>query len=243
VPVGIAAAGIATASFVEGTSWRRIFAVDAALLTATLVAIAVALPRTRASGLAPLRPSPQSLCASLPLAVTFFCFALLFLALAGILPAYLVERRGLEAGPAGRTVAIATAFGIAGSLAAGWLMRRGLAAGRLAALGLGASTVAAALAFSIAADPALAIVGFAASFALGGLVAAAAFASVPLVAPDARAIGPINGLLAQAGSLGSLAGPPMLALWVEWAGWSTAPVPLLAVASLGVAAALAVPRA
>ena len=36
--------------------------------------------------------------------------------------------------------------------------------------------------------------------------------------------GPINGLLAQAGSLGSLAGPPMLALWVEWTDWSLAPV-------------------
>jgi MFS family permease len=243
VPVGIAAAGIATASFVEGTSWRRIFAVDAALLAAALVAVAIVLPRTRATGLPPLRMSPESLRASLPLAVTFFCFALLFLALAGILPAYLVERRGLGASTAGRAVAIATAFGIAGSLAAGWMMRRGLAPGRLAALGLGASTVAAALAFSIAVEPALTIAGFAASFALGGLVAAAAFASVPLVAPDARAIGPINGLLAQAGSLGSLAGPPMLALWVEWAGWSTAPLPLLAVAALGAAAALAVPRA
>jgi len=242
VPVGIAAAGIATASFVEATSWRRIFAVDAALLTVALVAVAIALPRTRATALAPLRLSAQSLRASLPLAVTFFCFALLFLALAGILPAYLVESRGLEPGTAGRAVAIATAFGIAGSLAAGWMMRRGLAPRRLAAIGLGASTVVAALAFDIAAGPALAIAGFAASFALGGLVAAAAFASVPLVAPDTRAIGSINGLLAQAGSLGSLAGPPMLALWVEWAGWSTAPLPLLAVAAVGAAAALAVPR-
>ena len=82
----------------------------------------------------------------------------------------------------------------------------------------------------------------AASFAFGGLVPAAAFASVPLVAPDARAIGPINGLLAQAGSLGSLAGPPTLALWVEWAGWSAAPLLLLAVAAVGAAAALTVPR-
>jgi len=76
---------------------------------------------------------------------------------------------------------------------------------------------------------------------LGSLGVAAV--SLPLVARGARAVGRINGLLAQAGSLGSLAGPPTLALWVEWAGWSTAPLPLLAVAALGAAAALAVPRA
>ena len=47
---------------------------------------------------------------------------------------------------------------------------------------------------------------------------AATFASVPLVAGNPRAIGPINGLVAQAGSLGSLAGPPLLAVWVDWTG-------------------------
>jgi sugar phosphate permease len=63
-----------------------------------------------------------------------------------------------------------------------------------------------------------------------------------MVATDARAIGPINGLLAQAGSLGSLAGPPLLALWVEWLGWPTAPVMLIAVAAVGAASALLVKR-
>ena len=76
----------------------------------------------------------------------------------------------------------------------------------------------------------VAIAGFAVSFAIGGLVPSAAFASVPRLAPEPRAIGPINGLLAQAGSLGSLAGPPALALWVELAGWAWAPLMLLAVA-------------
>ena len=57
------------------------------------------------------RTAPQGLRASLPLAIAFFCFALLFLALAGLLPAYLVTRRGLAAAEAGRIVAIATALG------------------------------------------------------------------------------------------------------------------------------------
>jgi len=74
-------------------------------------------------------------------------------------------------------------------------------------------------------------------------VPAATFASVPLVAGNPRAIGPINGLVAQAGSLGSLAGPPLLAVWVDWTDWRFAPMLLLAIAVLGAAAALAVRRA
>jgi sugar phosphate permease len=99
--------------------------------------------------------------------------------------------------------------------------------------------VIAALSFGAPSLP-LAVAGFAVSFGLGGLLPAAAFASVPLVAADRRAIGPINGLLAQTGSLGSLAGPPLLALWVEGTGWSMAPAMLLAIAAIGAASALAV---
>ena len=137
-------------------------------------------------------------------------------------------------------VAIAAAFGIAGSILAGRLMRRGASPGRLVAVGLIASTVIAALSFSAAAPVPLAVAGFAVCFALGGLVPAAAFASVPQVATDRRAVGPVNGLLAQTGSLGSLAGPPALALWVEATDWSLAPVMLVAVAAIGAACALAV---
>jgi sugar phosphate permease len=159
-----------------------------------------------------------------------------------LLPAWLVERRGLAAADAGRIAAITTAFGIPGSLLAGSLMRAGVSPGRLAAVGLLGSMALAALCFTVLPLP-MAVVGFALSFAIGGLVTAATFASVPLVAGNPRAIGPINGLVAQAGSLGSLAGPPLLAVWVGWTDWRFAPMLLLAIAVLGAAAALAVRRA
>ena len=176
---------------------------------------------------------PGSLRTALPLAVSFFCFALLFLALAGMLPAYLVARRDMSATAAGQTVAVATALGIAGSFAAAGLMHRGAAPGRLIAFGLAASTAAAILAFRPEVGLPASIAGFALSFAIGGLVPSAAFAAVPRLAPGPRAIGPINGLLAQAGSLGSLAGPPALALWVELTDWAYAPLLLLVVAAIG----------
>ena len=245
VPAGIALAGAVTATVAGRLDWRTIFAVDVVLLAlalALIVAIA-AVPQVGAPTQARRGAAIGPLRAAVPLSVAFFCFALLFLALAGLLPAYLIERRGLAAEHAGRVVAIATAFAIAGSLWAGWMMRRGTPPGRLAAIGLIASTAVAALSFSATAPVPLVVAGFAVSFALGGLVTAAAFASVPLIARDARAIGPINGLLAQAGSLGSLAGPPVLALWIGWAGWGLAPVLLLAVAAIGAACALAIARA
>ena len=244
VPVGIAIAGLVAAGFADRADWRMVFAGDAVVLALALIVALIVAPGAAPDLRAP-QPGPSAvtlrwLGPAVPLSLAFFCFALLFLALAGLLPAYLVERRGLAVAEAGRFIAIATAFGIAGSLLAAWMMRRGVSPGRLIAIGLITSAVIAALSFSAAAPVPLAVAGFAVSFALGGLVPAAAFASVPLIAVDARAIGPINGLLAQAGSLGSLAGPPLLAVWVEWAGWSLAPVLLLAVAAIGAASALAV---
>ena len=239
VPVGIALAGIATAAAAQTIGWRAIFAVDAALL---LVALAAATPLLRPGPLtraAAWRLPAGTLRAATPLALAFFCFALLFLALAGMLPAYLVEQRGVPPATAGGIVAIATALGIAGSVAAAWLMKHGTAPARLIGIGLVVSTVAAAAAFASAAGLMPSIAGFALSFAVGGLVPAAAFAAVPRLAPDVRAIGPINGLLAQAGSLGSLAGPPALALWVGWTDWSWAPALLLAVAVVGAISARA----
>ena len=235
VPVGIALAGLATSHF---TDWRAIFALDGVLLILALIVALAALrkvpssqvQRRHAISFAALKPS-------LPLALGFFCFALLFLALAGLLPTYLIDRRGVEPANSGRIAALATAAGIVGSLAAGGLMRRGFSPAMLATVGLLASTALAALALSVEMPLWLVVTGFTAAFAIGGLVPAAVFASVPMVAADTRAIGPINGLLAQAGSLGSLAGPPLLALWVDATSWATAPILLLAIAALGAASA------
>jgi predicted MFS family arabinose efflux permease len=240
VPTGIALAGLLAAG-VAGAGWRTIFVVDLVLLAAAVIVVIIDVPRDASTPLHDDRVPTGSLTSSLPLAAAFFCFALLFLALAGLLPAWLVDRRGLEMANAGRVAAIATAFGIPGSLLAGWLMRAGFSSGRLAAIGLMGSTVLAAFCFTALPLP-LAVVGFALSFAIGGLVPAATFASVPLVAANPRAIGPINGLVAQAGSLGSLAGPPLLAVWIGWTDWPFAPMLLLVIAVLGSAAALAVRR-
>lgn len=240
VPTGIALAGLMAAGL-DRAGWRAVFVIDAVVLVVAFIAARHAAAQRlwlvrpeRNAALGPVR-------AAAPLAVAFFCFALLFLALAGLLQAWLVEQRGLASADAGRIVAIATAFAIAGSLLAPRLLRRGAAPGRLIAAALLLSTAIAALSFNPTAPLPLAVLGFALAFLIGGLVPAATFACVPSIAITPSAIGPLNGLLAQAGSLGSLAGPPVLALWVDMTGWSLAPaLLLLAIAALGAAAALAV---
>jgi len=239
VPTGIALAGLATAS-VGSASWRTVFAVDALLLGLAVVVASRAIPKTVPTRCHDHPVLLQELWPAAPLAVAFFCFALLFLALAGLLPSYLVNQRALADSEAGRIVAIATACGIPGSLAAAWFLRRGMRPRRLVAAGIIISAVLAGLSFTVA-PTSLAAIGFSLSFTLGGLVPAAAFAAVPGLAADARAIGPINGLLAQSGSLGSVAGPPLLALWIGWTDWSLAPVLVLAIATFGAAAALSRP--
>lgn len=243
VPTGIALAGLATAALADHVGWRAIFLADAMLLAAVLgIALLMPAPASQPAGGQGQESSANALLKAAPLGVAFFCFALLFLALAGLLPVNLVDTRGLPASEAGQFVAIATSLGIVGSLATGWMMRRGAPPGRLILAGMTASTALAVLGLLALVPTHAAVACFALSFAVGGLVPAAVFASVPLVAPEPRAIGPINGLVAQTGSLGSLAGPPLLALWVEQFGWSTAATPLLAIAAIGAACALSMRR-
>lgn len=241
VPAGIALAQALSGVAVEDWGWRAIFVADAVLLAA---ALAIALMTLAADRAAPM--SGPSLRwrdlggAPLLLAVAFFCFALTFLGMAGLLTVYFIEIRGFSIERASGLIAPTTACGALGSLAAGWLMRRGLSTWTLTGAGLLGAMVLAVVVFSAAAPDWVVIAATTLSFTLGGLVPAAAFASVPLLAREVRAIGPLNGLLAQTGSLGSLLGPPLVALWVGAAGWAMAPALLLAVAIIGSACVLVI---
>lgn len=241
VPAGIALAQALSGVAVETWGWRAIFVADAVLLA---VALAIALMTLAADRATPM--SGPSLRwrdlggAPLLLAVSFFCFALTFLGMAGLLTVYFIEIRGFSIERASGLIAPTTACGALGSLAAGWLMQRGISSWSLAGAGLLGAMVLAVVVFSAAASDWAVIAATALSFTLGGMVPAAAFASVPLLARDARAIGPLNGLLAQTGSLGSLLGPPLVALWVGAVGWAMAPTLLLAVAIIGSACVLAI---
>lgn len=245
VPVGIAIAQVVSAVVSDRIGWRGLFWLDAGVLAAAVVIAAMSITDRS-------QPQPDSvlslwhvyrLRAPMLLSVAFFCFALIFLAIAGLLPAYLEDVRKLSTADGGKIVAATTATGVVGSLAAGWTMRGGASPRVLAGAGLIASTAATLILFNSVASIGMVVVAAVAVFAIGGLVPAAVFASAPHLTTDVRAVGPIYGLLVQLGSLGSLAGPPLLALWTDAVGWEMAPLLLLAVAVAGAACLLAIPAA
>lgn len=234
VPAGIAVAQALAGSFADEFGWRGLFWLDAVLLLMMLFCAHAALPPVHRPVSRDASPAitrrPMAIRASL----AFLCFALVFLALAGLLPVYLMEIREHNEAQAGQIAALMTASGILGSLIAGWQMRRGASARALTMVGLLVPGAVTWLIFPAVMPTWVALAAAAAAFVAGGFVPAAIFAWVPQLVSHPGAIAPMNGLIAQCGSLGSLLGPPLLAIWVSALGWSAAPVFLLAIAIAGV---------
>jgi MFS family permease len=237
LPMGIAVALGASAVLLDGIGWRGLFWVDAA---ATAVTALVSLAVLR--GLAPpAAPSPSDLSIwavyrmrnPLLLMTAFGVFALVFIVFAGVEPAYLTEARGMGVDAAGRTIALTTLVAIPGSFIAGWLIRRGMAAMRLAQAGL---IIPAILSIAIfLPDTALPVVIACTALAMiiGALIPAAVYAMIPRIEPDPKKFAPVNGLLMQIGSSGTLIGPPLFAGWTDAFGWTLAPLLLILLSAVG----------
>ncbi len=235
LPLGIAVALGASAALLDGIGWRGLFWVDAAATAVTAV-ISFAVLR----GLAP----PAAASASdlsiwavyrmrnpLLLMIAFGIFALVFIVFAGVEPTYLIEARGMSIDGAGHTIALTTLIAIPGSFIAGWLIRRGMSPMRLAQIGL---IIPAILSVAIflpdTALPAV-IICTALAMVIGALIPAAVYAMIPRIEPDPKKFAPINGLLMQIGSSGTLIGPPLFAGWTEAFGWTLAPLLLILISA------------
>jgi MFS family permease len=247
LPVGIAVADVGAALLLEPLGWRGLFWTDAAVTAATCVAAAIGL-RGRAPGVA---HSAQSLGlwavygmrAPFLLMLAFGVFTLTFIVFAAVEPTYLVEARGMALAAAGRVSALTTLAAIPGALIAGGLIRRGVPAVRLAWVGLIAPAALSVLVFVPAVPLAPVIIATILALFLGGLVPAAVYAMIPRIAPDPIHFAPINGLLMQIGSLGTLIGPPLYGAWANRLGWGSSPILLIALAVGGIACLIFVARA
>ncbi len=240
VPIGLALAAGLAALLVDDLGWRGFLWIDAGLLAGACVVVAIATHGAAGEDAsAQTRVALKELRGPLLLSISFLSFAWVFLAVAALLPSHFVVNQGLSEAQAGWVVAVATTGGAAGSLVAGPLMRRGLAPHVVATVGLLLPAAAAVVVFAPGIPATLAVTAAVIFFVAGGLVPAVAFASVPALVRVAQAIGPANGLLAQFGSIGSLAGPPLLTLWVGWTSWTWASLPVALVSVVGAACAWA----
>lgn len=223
--------------------WQALWLVNGAAALAFGAVALAALPAE------PRRPAAEGLEASAVrrvlktpgprlLAFAFGTYTFQYFALTGLLPALLVERRGLTLAAAGAVSAFTVVANALGNLAAGLLLRFMIPlwviiAGAFAVMGL-ASVGIFAEAVPVAVVAALA----AGSLAVTGLIPASVFIATPRLVPQGAMLAVTFGLVMQASNLGQLLGPVALGRFVQQAGWSAAPILFGAVALIGIATAL-----
>lgn len=246
MPVGVAAVMAAAPVLVPAIGWRGLWLLSAAVLAAVALLVAatareagspvhghhprIALKRTLA------RPGPWLL------GLSFTVYSLQWFAVVAWLPTFAIEQMGLTAAAAAVVTALVSLVNIAGSIASGFIMGRGVPRWVLLASVNGGLGLLALGVFSDAA-PAFRI-GCALAFsAFGGLLPGAVMAGVPVHAASPAELGAANGVIVQCANIGSFTGPPLMALAVAaFGGWQQGRWLLVAVGAIGVALALLLRR-
>lgn len=166
------------------------------------------------------------------LATSFGAFVVLSVSMFTFMPAFIAGDGAHYLVPAG-AVALSVPLG---NVLAGVLVR-GKGAGfmaRLAIFGFAVSIATAIPAFTLA-SPVLATACALALAISGALVASAQFAAIPFVTPRAGSIPVAIGLVAQAGGIGTVFGPPLAATVIDAWGWAGFGWFLAGVAAAGLA--------
>ncbi|GGS62952.1 MFS transporter [Planobispora rosea] len=236
VPMGIGASTLAGGAIGSALGWRGWIGVIAVLTLVMALVVWMRLPRgpERRAAAGPV-PRPEALVWPVTLAVAFCLAALVTIPVIVLLPTLLIGQHGHSAPVAGAVTSVISLLSVLGGLAVGMLLRRGTRVGVLALAGL-VTVPAAWLMFGGPESPAAAQGGAAVISIVNGYLGALVFAALPMVLErlDHADVG--NGVVAQAGSLGSLLGPPLFG-WVATSWGFPALVPVIAV---GIVAAVGV---
>lgn len=247
-------AGIAIALFSGSLpgSWRGLWLGNAALagLIAVLVLAGVSRGASANTREAPVswrsmaRDAAATAKAGAPalIAASFVIYSLQFFALFSFLPVLLIERMGVGTATAGQLSAAACCVNVAGNLAAGMLLQRGIARWLLAALASAAMGIASIGIF-------LPVLGAVPAFVLclvfsgaGGLLPATLIGTSPIVAPSTRLVPMSMGLLMLGSNLGQMIGPVIVGGAVDSLGWPAAAAIVALAGAMGVLLALGLRR-
>ena len=247
-------AGIAIALFSGSLpgGWRGLWLGNAALaaLFAVLVLAGVSRGASANTREAPVswrsmaRDAAATAKAGAPtlIAASFVIYSLQFFALFSFLPVLLIERMGVGTAAAGQLSAVACCVNVAGNLAAGMLLKRGIARWLLAALASALMGIAAIGIF-------LPVLGAVPAFALclvfsgaGGLLPATLIGTSPMVAPSTRLVPMSMGLLMLGSNLGQMIGPVIVGGAVDSLGWPAAAAIVALAGAMGVLLALGLRR-
>jgi MFS transporter, DHA1 family, inner membrane transport protein len=246
MPIGILAMlllGPALPAF----GWQRLWLANAALACLLGLVLSRALP-VMAVGGAGAQPRFSGILEVLRnrrcglMAGAFFAYSFHFFSLAFVLPLLLTAARGGSLANAALVSATAMIVSAVGNLASGPLLRLGFPTWGAIALTFVAYITSMIGIFAV--GPATPVVAALAALALGvgGLAPGAIYASAPRAAPSPETLPITIGLFQQASNLGQFAGPLVVGLVIEQAGWESVPIATVPVAMFGLGVSLAIRR-
>lgn len=231
MPTGMAFLLFASGPALEVMDWRALWMVTAGLIVAVALMISAFVPPPEKAAPKGEKRSARDILhtATRPgpvlLGAVFLTYAGQFLAVMSFLPFLLVEQAGFTPRMAAIVGAIAVAVNIAGNLASGFLLERGIARSRLIIAVSAVMAVSGALVFIDALPVGARIFGAILFSTIAGIIPGSLFAGAPLHAPRPALVSSVNGLLMQGAALGQFIGPPIVGLMVSLAGnWSIASV-------------------
>lgn len=246
MPTGGTAALLVAPVALATLGWRSLWlglAAYAALCAALLVRYVPAPPFGGNVGSLGLLAGSLTRPGILALCLVFICYTGQWTSLMTWLPTFVVEERGAGPLAASLLTAAFVAANIPGNLLGGLLLRYGMARWAVMAGGAAAMGVTAiGLLWSQAPDG-LRLACVLAFSTCGGVIPAAIFSAAPVHAKSPRHIGTTNGMIMQASHSSQFA-VPILVAWIasHFGGWSASLNIMLALACVGVAAAVAVGR-
>lgn len=157
----------------------------------------------------------------------FGFYTLQHLGIMSLFPSYLIKVLHASPMQAGSLNSIAMALNIAGNVAAGILLRRGMQVYTLLPAALFMMLISAFVTFETHTIEThtitLAFAGACTFCAVGGAVPGSVLALLPSYSRSARELAPGNGLLVQGSNLGILVGPVLVSMLASTWGWSWTP--------------------
>ena len=176
-------------------------------------------------------------------AAIFASYASQWMAVIGFLPT-IYSQAGVPVVATAWLTALVAAVNMAGNVASGQALQRGVAAHRLLLLGFASMAAAAVLAFAALDQPPwLRFAGVLVFSGVGGLIPGTLFSLALRVAPGEHALATTVGWMQQGSALGQFAGPPLVAwLAMRAGGWQSTWLVTSACGALGVGLSLMLAR-
>jgi MFS family permease len=243
LPGGAGLMALASAGLLPTVGWRGVWWAGVAVLVLTALALLRsaagrgdnAVPRSGGRSLGRDMLDAASSRGALAIGVCFGLYASSWFAVIGFLPTLQVERLGLDPAIAAAVAAGVIFINVCGSIAAGWLLKRGWQRVTIVVATAALMALTAAGVFLDVLPPVLRLVTAFVFSAVASGIPGALFAAVPVHAPRPDLVGATTGVLMQGSNIGALLGPPVVAALVAAGDWSWAllyTTPALACAAL-----------